>query len=64
LNENGGNGNPERAALAQTCAIVALRRALLVYTRVGPDLVTAAFVEAIYNDLLTNPPRVQKLLSN
>jgi DNA-binding transcriptional LysR family regulator len=40
-----------------------IRRALSVYTRVRPDPVTAAFVDAISDEALTNPPHVQSLLS-
>ena len=40
-----------------------VRRPLSVYTRVKPDPITAAFVDAICNDLLTNPPHIQMLVS-
>ena len=41
-----------------------VRRPLSVYTRVRPDPITAAFVDAISNDLLTNPTHIQSLLSD
>jgi DNA-binding transcriptional LysR family regulator len=40
-----------------------VRRPLSVYTRVKPDPITAAFVSAISNDTLTNPPHLQELLA-
>ncbi len=36
-----------------------VQRPLSVYTRVRPDPITAAFVAAISNEALTNPPHVQ-----
>jgi DNA-binding transcriptional LysR family regulator len=40
-----------------------VQRPLSVYTRVRPDPITAAFVEAISNEALTNPPHVQRLIA-
>jgi DNA-binding transcriptional LysR family regulator len=40
-----------------------VQRPLAVYTRVRPDPITAAFVAAISNEALTNPPHVQRLIS-
>lgn len=39
-----------------------IQRPLSVYTRVRPDPITAALVEAISNEALTNPPHVQQLI--
>ena len=41
----------------------AVRRPLSVYTRVKPDPITAAFVAAICDEALTNPPHLAGLLS-
>jgi DNA-binding transcriptional LysR family regulator len=37
-------------------------RPLAVYTRVRPDPITAAFVEAISNEALTNPPHIEQMI--
>jgi DNA-binding transcriptional LysR family regulator len=39
-----------------------IQRSLSVYTRVRPDPITAAFVEAVSNEALTNPPHLQQLI--
>jgi hypothetical protein len=41
-----------------------IQRSLSVYTRVRPDPITAAFVEAISKEALTNPPHVRELMLN